>query len=138
MLFETPNGKIKFVCYVGIIKDDRILLVEYENPPNPEKKGWHVPTLELNFGEHPEDQVKGILKDFGIRPGHIKLVNTESTLDSQRTWHMLYYFRVDTTDDLFRAKNVRRHGWFLANGLPHPIEQQHGKWEQNLALSFLV
>jgi len=42
-MFETKEGVIKPIVYVGIVQDGRLLLVDYKEAPNPEKKGWWIP-----------------------------------------------------------------------------------------------
>ena len=55
-MFETKEGVIKPIVYVGIIKDDKLLLVNYKKAPNPAKEGWWIPAPGLAFGEDPTEK----------------------------------------------------------------------------------
>src|SRR5437868_182491 len=99
MGFETKLGTIKIITYVSIIKNGKILLVDYDQAPNPAKMGWWIPAPEIQFGEHPEERVTQVLESLGLKDELAKLEDIES-FETGTGWHLIFHYVVDTTKDV--------------------------------------
>jgi len=137
MSFETGVGNIKIITYVSVIRDNRILMVEYATPPNPDRKGWWIPAPELGFGEHPEERVASVLENLGLEnePSHLEEIES---FENSTGWHLVLHYVVRTTKDVSYGPSIKRHGWFSLSALPNVDEIAHGKWERSVAASRLA
>ena len=78
MAFETEEGILKLIVYVAVVSDGKILLVQYDAAPNPDRGGWWVPAPEMRYGQGPDELAKEVLAELGIGDCAAELVETES------------------------------------------------------------
>jgi ADP-ribose pyrophosphatase YjhB (NUDIX family) len=136
-MFETKEGVIKSIVYVGIVKGDRLLLVDYENAPNPSKKGWWIPAPGLVFGADPEAAAKAAAEELGIADGLPALSGVESFV-LPGGWHLIYHYLVKTSSDPKVGGNFRQAKWVTAFELDGMKDIAHGKWEIGVGKRFLA
>ncbi len=135
-MFETKEGTIKPIVYVGIIQDNRLLLVDYMKAPNPAKGGWWIPAPGLEYGEDPTEKAEIILSEFGFSTKHLKLQSVESFV-LPGGWHLIYHFVCAVSGDLKQTENIRGHKWVTATELEEMKDLAHGKWEVGVGKSYL-
>jgi len=135
MAFETPSGTIKLIMYVSIVCGQRILLVEYVTPPNPDKKGWWIPAPEISFGEDPAARAATVLADLGFADALAELCDIES-FTVGGAWHVIFHYRAEVASDAkpVPGAGIRRWQWVSAEDMPDAPAFAHGKWERSLAL----
>lgn len=136
MPLATPNGTIKVIAYVEILKEGQVLLVEYRTPPNPEKPGWWIPAPELEYGEHPEDCALRVLKEFGLEGLELALRDVESFV-MPGGWHLIFHYKAESARDIATSDAIVKHGWFGVQDLPEASTFAHGNWEREVALEVL-
>jgi hypothetical protein len=132
MPLETTAGVIKLITYVAVVRDERILLVEYVTPPNPMSPGWWIPAPECEFGQDPADRAAMTLDELGFPGVEARLVEVESFV-SPGGWHVIFHYRAEVRTDAAPSEAIRRHAWFGGDDLPRPAEFAHGGWEVKLA-----
>lgn len=137
MPYPTPDGELKLACYVGIIRDKKILLVDYKDPPNPKRRGWWVPAPELAFGTDPTEFAEKVVEDFKLHPMQVRFLSVESFVIGQ-SWHILFHHRAHVRGQVPPLPWINKAGWFGRHELPHPDAFAHGSWERRLAEALLL
>lgn len=135
-MFETKEGVIKPIVYVGIIKSGKLLIVDYFNAPNPSKSGWWIPAPGLEFGEDPMEKAESIVSDFGFSNNQLKLKSVESFV-LPGGWHLIYHFVCNVTGELNPNENIKAHKWVTPKELEEVTNMAHGKWEIGVGKSYL-
>jgi ADP-ribose pyrophosphatase YjhB (NUDIX family) len=135
-MFETKQGIIKPIVYVGILRDNRLLLVDYKQAPNPAKSGWWIPAPGLEFGEDPEEKAAAIAADFGFTKTDIKLKDVES-FTTPGGWHLIYHFVGQVVGEPKANENIQAFKWVTAEELEAMNNIAHGKWEIEVGKSYL-
>jgi ADP-ribose pyrophosphatase YjhB (NUDIX family) len=134
-MFQTAEGTIKPIVYIGILNEGRLLLVDYKQAPNSTKTGWWIPAPELRFGEVPEEKALQTVQEFGIEIDSIKLQNVESFV-TPGGWHLIYHYIIKTTTSEIHNDNVRNFKWVTAEELSDMKDIAHGKWEIAVGKSY--
>jgi ADP-ribose pyrophosphatase YjhB (NUDIX family) len=135
-MFETKEGTIKPIVYVGIIKDNTLLLVDYKTAPNPAKSGWWIPAPGLEFGEDPAEKATAVLSEFGYPNANPQLHDIESFV-LPGGWHLIYHFICRVSGDVTSGGNIKSHKWVTAEELENMKDIAHGKWEIGVGKSYL-
>ncbi len=136
-MFETKEGVIKPIVYVGLVQADKLLLVDYVSAPNPAKNGWWIPAPSLEFGEDPSEKAESIVSEFGFSIEKLKLKSVESFV-LPGGWHLIYHFVCRVSGDLKPTKNIKAYKWVTANELEEMKDIAHGKWEIGVGKSYLL
>lgn len=136
IMFETKEGVIKPIVYVGIIREGKLLLVDYVQAPNPAKNGWWIPAPELEFGEDPTEKAETLLSEFGFSGINPKLRDVESFV-LPGGWHLIYHFVCSVNDEIKPNKNIKAYKWVSANELEEMKDVAHGKWEVGIGKFYL-
>ena len=137
MAFETEEGVLKLIVYVAVISDGKILLVQYDAAPNPDRGGWWVPAPEMRYGQGPDELAKEVLEELGIGDCAAELVETES-FTTPGGWHCMFHYRAGPPPPVAPNSNYARWEWFSADNMPPADEFAHGEWEKRLALRRLA
>lgn len=135
-MFETKKGNIKPIVYVGIIKDNKLLLVEYKTAPNPAKLGWWIPAPGLDFGEDPAEKATSVLYELGCPNAKPQLHDVESFV-LPGGWHLIYHFVCRVSNDVTSSDNIKSHKWVTTLELENMKDIAHGKWEIGVGKSYL-
>lgn len=135
-MFETPSGIIKPIVYVGIVKNSKLLLVNYKQAPNPNKQGWWIPAPPLEFGEDPQDQATKLVQEFGLTPSPAKLFDVESFV-LPGGWHLLWHYLIQTKSEPKNHPNVKEYRWVTRDELSEIKDIAHGQWEIDLGQRYL-
>jgi len=135
-MFETKEGNIKPVVYVGIINKNKLLLVDYKTAPNPAKSGWWIPAPGLEFGEDPTEKAIAILGELGYSGVQPRLHAVESFV-LPGGWHLIYHFVSHVADDVAGGENINSHKWVTSIELESMKDIAHGKWEIDVGKSYL-
>ncbi len=136
-MLETKEGTIKPIVYLGIIKDNKLLLVDYKNAPNPAKSGWWIPAPGLEFGEDPYEKAASVITELGYPNAKPQLHNVESFVLSSGGWHLIYHFVSQVSCDVTPNDDIKAHKWVTAQELENIIDIAHGKWEIAVGKSYL-
>lgn len=135
-MFETKQGIIKPIIYVGMVQDSRLLLVDYKEAPNPAKKGWWIPAPGLEFGEDPTEKAERTVEELGFLPNDLKLQGVESFV-LPGGWHLIYHFKMNVEGKPKSHPNVNQYKWVSTEELQEIKDIAHGKWEIGVGKSFL-
>lgn len=135
-MFKTDEGILKPIVYVGIIKDNRLLNVDYLKAPNAVKVGWWIPAPELEYGEEPQKKAVQICQEFGIQVNSMKLHDVESFV-SPGGWHLLFHYVIKTLSEPCVNPNVRNFRWITDSELSEVKDMAHGNWEVRAGQSYL-
>lgn len=138
MPLVTQDGVLKLIVYVGIRRNGRLLLVQYQQAPNPDKQGWWIPAPEVPYGEDPEEQAARAAAEFGFEGAKPRLMNVESFTMGGGNWHVMVHYVVDVDSDPKNTGMLREWAWFAADALPAPAAFAHGRWEVGLATDMLA
>ena len=135
-MFETKEGVIKPIVYVGIVRNGKILLVNYKEAPNPTKTGWWIPAPGLAFGEDPTEKASELLKDFGFSGKNLKLHGVESFV-LPGGWHIINHFVCEVVGEPKHHDNIAEYRWVTKQELEEMKDIAHGKWEIFVGKSLL-
>lgn len=135
-MFETKEGVIKPIVYVGIVRGNKLLLVDYKNSPNPTKSGWWIPAPGLEFGEDPTEKAALVMAEFGFSDKNLKLQNVESFV-LPGGWHLIYHFICHVEAEPKEHENVNQYKWVGVQELEAMKDIAHGKWEIGVGKSYL-
>lgn len=135
-MFETKEGVIKPIVYVGIVRGNKLLLVDYKNSPNPAKSGWWIPAPGLEFGEDPTEKAALVVAEFGFSDKKLKLQNVESFV-LPGGWHLIYHFICHVEAEPKEHENVNQYKWVGVQELEAMKDIAHGKWEIGVGMSYL-
>lgn len=135
-MFETKEGVIKPIVYVGIVRGNKLLLVDYKNSPNPTKSGWWIPAPGLEFGEDPTEKAALVVAEFGFSDKKLKLQNVESFV-LPGGWHLIYHFICHVEAEPKEHENVNQYKWVGVQELEAMKDIAHGKWEIGVGKSYL-
>lgn len=136
-MFETKEGVIKLIVYIGVINRGRLLILEYVNSPNPTKSGWWIPAPELKFGEDPEVIVQNTCRDLGLDAASLILSSIESFV-VRGGWHFICHYTVKTNSELKLNSNIKNFKWVNIEELEQMKDMAHGKWEIEVGKKFLL
>ena len=138
MSLETDQGTLKLIVVLGVRRQRRLLVVQYEVPPNPDKPGWWLPGPELAWGGDPYSQAIAEAARLGFAHAAPRLMDVESfTLDETR-WHVFVHYLLDVDSDPVPGPNVREWRWCAAHELPDAASFAHRRWEAALARRMLA
>jgi len=135
-MFETKEGMIKPIVYVGILNGDRLLLVDYKTAPNPAKTGWWIPAPGLEYGQDPKDLAAKTAEELGIQTESLQLKDIESFV-LPGGWHLIYHFVIQTKTAEIQSPHIKNFKWVTASELSEMKDIAHGKWEINVGRSYL-
>jgi len=135
-MFETKEGTIKPIVYVGIIRDDKLLLADYKKAPNLAKSGWWIPAPGLEFGEDPAEKAGAVLKEFGYINATPQLHDVESFV-LPGGWHLIYHFVCRVSGEATPSDAINSVKWVTAKELEEMKDIAHGKWEIGVGKSYL-
>lgn len=136
-MFETKEGTIKPIVYVGIVKNGKLLLVEYKQAPNPSKQGWWIPAPGLEFGEDPLEKAQQVCEELGINTDSIKSFDVESFV-LPGGWHLICHYRVQTDSEPKLSENIKAFKWMNSKELLEMKDIAHGKWEVGVGQRYLA
>jgi ADP-ribose pyrophosphatase YjhB (NUDIX family) len=135
-MFASEEGVIKPIVYIGIVRGDELLMVDYITPPNPNKEGWWIPAPGLEFGEDPAEVAEKTVREFGFEPNDLSLHDVESFV-MPGGWHLIYHYRAHVKGEPAKHENVREYRWVNADQLNVMPNVAHGKWEVSVGRSYL-
>ena len=135
-MFETKEGTIKPIIYLGLIKENKLLVVEYKSAPNPTKSGWWIPAPGLEFGEDPTEKASQTLAELGYKNSIPQLFGVESFV-LPGGWHLIYHFICRVADDVHLSENIKNYKWITTEELENAKDIAHGKWEIHVGKSYL-
>ncbi|MES2801202.1 MAG: hypothetical protein V4654_01815 [Bdellovibrionota bacterium] len=135
-MFETPSGTIKPITYIGIVNNDKLLLVNYKQAPNPTKTGWWIPAPGIPFGKDPKGIAENTALEFGFTNADIKLLDVESFV-APGGWHMIYHYILKTNIEPKPHNNINAYKWVTMKELSQMEDIAHGRWEINVGTNFL-
>ena len=135
MPIQTEKGIFKPIIYVGAVSDQRLLIIRYKTPPNPEKQGWWLPAPEIEFGADPSDEAAALVKEVGLTLNHMSLVGIDSFV-ANGAWHFMAKFRAEVTGAVHHD-NVEETRWITEQNMPPASDFAHGAWEVDLCRFFL-
>ena len=139
MALETKEGLLKLIAYVGLRRGGRLLVVDYESPPNPDKTGWWIPAPELAYGEDPLERAEKVAAEFGYADASaLRLMDVESFTMGEGNWHVIVHYVLDVAADPSPGPNVRRWQWLAVADSPGPEGFAHKRWEEGLASRMLA
>lgn len=136
-MFETKEGVIKPIVYVGLVRGDELLLVDYVDSPNPSKTGWWIPAPGLAFGEDPLEKATAVAKELGFASVTLKLKDVESFVHPGG-WHLIHHFVGEVSGEPKAGSSVRAFRWVTASELEEMRDLAHGKWEAAVGRSYLA
>ncbi len=136
-MFQCAEGVIKPIVYVGIIKNQKLLLVQYHQPPNPNKSGWWIPAPGLEFGQDPMAAAVAVVNDLGLSSIEMKLQDVESFV-TPGGWHLISHFVGATSDEPQIQGNIKAIRWVSAQELSDMNDIAHGKWEIEVGKSYFA
>ncbi len=86
--------------------------------------------------EHPENGAKRILKEqLGIENPSLKLVEIESFIGDNKSWHLIFdYLAFPTSKEFSKSDAIAEAQWFEIERLPTPQEFAHHGWGRGLLL----
>lgn len=135
-MFECKEGTIKPIVYVGIIKDERLLLVQYDKAPNLTKSGWWIPAPGLEFGKDPQDTATLVAQNMGLELTDLKLNEVESFV-LPGGWHLIHHYIGHTSSEPNVGDNIKATRWVSSEELAQMKDLAHGKWEIGVGLRYL-
>jgi ADP-ribose pyrophosphatase YjhB (NUDIX family) len=117
------------VAHVAVLHHSSALLVKYKPQPD-NQEGWFLPNDDLHHLEHPDMAVKRILKEqLGIDEATIKLVEIESFVGNNQTWHMIFdYLAFPRSMKTTPGPMLSETRWFEIDQLPSLEEFAHHGW----------
>jgi len=117
------------VAHVAALHHSSALLVKYSMGPDGQQ-GWFLPNDDLRYLEHPDQAAKRILKQqVAIEDATLKLVEIESFLGNNKTWHMIFdYLAFPRTMNVLAGKGIAEAKWFEIDKLPPAEEFAHHGW----------
>lgn len=135
-MFEAKEGTIKPIVYVGILNNNKLLLVDYKQAPNTTKTGWWIPAPGLEFGEDPAEKAAKVAEELGVQVESLELKDVESFV-LPGGWHLIYHYVVKTQSETVEHANIKNFKWVNANELSEMKDIAHGKWEMGVGKSYL-
>ncbi len=134
---ETECRTHTLVSHVAVLHHTSALLVKYRDAESVDgQTGWFLPNDGLRHVEHPENGAKRILKEqVGIVNPNLKLVEIESFIGDNKTWHLIFdYLAFPTSKDIRKSELIMDAQWFEMEKLPSPQEFAHHGWGRGLLL----
>ena len=95
MAFETNEGVLKLIVYVAVVSEGKILLVQYDDAPNPDRGGWWVPAPEMTYGQGPHELAKEVLGESFTSPGG---------------WHCMFHYLAHPQESVAPNANYAKMG----------------------------
>lgn len=136
-MFETKQGTIKPIVYVGMIQEKKLLMVDYKDAPNPTKSGWWIPAPGLDFGEDPSEKAAKVVEELGFEPASLSLHGVESFV-LPGGWHLIYHFTCTVKGQPKANPNIKQHKWVSSEELKTMKDVAHGRWEVGVGTSYLA
>ncbi len=125
------------VSHVAVLHHTSALLVKYRDSEAVDgQTGWFLPNDGLRHVEHPEIGAKRILKEqLGIENASLKLVDIESFIGDNKSWHLIFDFLAfPTSKDVSKGNGIAEAQWFEIEKLPPTQEFAHHGWGRGLLL----
>lgn len=121
------------VAHVGALHHSSALLVKYSLGPDGQQ-GWFLPNDDLRYLEHPDQAAKRILKQqVGIEDATLKLVEIESFLGNNQTWHLIFdYLAFPRKMSISPGKGLAEAKWFEIEKLPPAEDFAHNGWGRSV------
>lgn len=136
-MFQCEEGTIKPIVYVGVVKDKKLLLVQYDQSPNPSKLGWWIPAPGLKFGEDPATVAAQVVDQLGLTASAVVLKGVE-TFVTHGGWHLIYHYVAQANSEpALVSENIQATRWVSAGELSQMKNIAHGQWEIDLGLDYL-
>ncbi|MHC4428929.1 MAG: NUDIX hydrolase [Planctomycetota bacterium] len=132
----TDAGSLKLITSIGVMRDGKVLLVDYKMPSKSRKQGWWIPTPEFDYGEHPERAVESALEELGLAGSPIRLTSVDSFVRGTG-WHLVLHYRVDAAREPEPGETIRKVAWFGPADLPRAEAFANGEPERAMALRHL-
>lgn len=138
MSLETDEGTLKLFVTLGLRRERRLLLVQYEVPPSADKPGWWIPAPELAWGRDPYEQALAESVRLGYAGDTPRLMDVESFMLGDGLWQVIVHYVMDVESDPAPGPNVREWRWFAAPELPEAASFAHRRWDAELARRMLA
>jgi len=116
MSLMTDAGSFRLVDVVAIVREGRLLLVEYERAPG-RRAGWTMPSVEVDYGEDPQEVARALVGGLGLDPGTLTLDGVRSSLGGTG-WMIRVRWRLETDLDPPMAEGIKRHEWVEGLKIP--------------------
>jgi ADP-ribose pyrophosphatase YjhB (NUDIX family) len=117
------------VAHVAALHHSSALLVKYKVGPD-DQQGWFLPNDDLRYLEHPNQAAMRVLKQqVGIEDATLKLVEIESFLGNNQTWHLIFdYLAFPRSMNVSNGKGIAEAKWFEIEKLPPTEDFAHHGW----------
>ena len=117
------------VSHVAVLHHSSALLVKY-GVGHDGQPGWFLPNDGLRHLEHPEQGARRVLKEhLGIEEATLKLVEIESFVGNNETWHLIFdYLAFPRTMKVSAGPVIKEERWFEIDKLPSAEEFAHHGW----------
>lgn len=127
------------MSHVAVLHHSSALLVKY-GVGHDDQPGWFLANDGLHHLEHPEQAARRVLKEhLGIDEASIKLVEIESFVGNNETWHLIFdYLAFPRTMKLSLGSIVKEAKWFEIDRLPSASEFAHHGWGRSVLLKHAV
>ncbi len=125
------------VSHVAVLHHSSALLVKYSDSSQYDSQpGWFLPNDELHLAEHPETGARRILREqLGIENATLKLVDVESFIGDNKSWHLIFDFLAfPTSMKVSKGNGLAEAKWFEIDKLPGPDEFAHKGWGRAVLL----
>jgi hypothetical protein len=138
MSVEADEGTLKLIVVLGVRRRSRLLVVQYEVAPNPDKTGWWIPAHELAWGGDPYALAAAEVDGLGYARAAPRLMDVESFTLDQGHWHVITHYVLDVESDPVPGPNIREWRWCDALDLPDAASFAHKRWEVDVARRMLA
>lgn len=135
-MLETKVSNIKPIVYIGIINNNKLLLVDYKHTPNPTKSGCWIPAPGLEFGEDPKEIAEKVASDYGFEAVEALLFDVESFV-LPGGWHLICHYTIQVKTEPKSHPNIKEYKWVTIDQLVQMSDIAHGKWEINVGKRYL-
>jgi ADP-ribose pyrophosphatase YjhB (NUDIX family) len=126
-------SKHTLVAHISVLHHSSALLVKY-GAGHDDQPGWFLPNDDLHHLEHPDEAAKRILKEHvGIEGATLKLVEIESFVGNNETWHLIFdYLAFTRAMTVSKGPGVLEAKWFEIDKLPSAEEFAHHGWGRSV------
>ncbi len=125
------SEEMMHVSSFAIIKQGNKLLLAKRIRPEFTANKWTLPSSLINFGEHPEQAIKRIVKEqVGAEPKNVELIDVQSYGDKHWDLCFVYEVSIDGTGKL--SADVEKVEYFEKGKLPPEFRADHNEILQNL------
>ena len=127
------------VTHVAVLHHSSSLLVKYATGHD-RQQGWFLPNDDLHHLEHPEQAARRILKEHvGIDDSTLKLVEIESFVGNNGTWHLVFdYLAFPRTMKVSAGPMISEAKWFEITELPAGTEFANHGWGRSMLAKYAL